>query len=144
MRRSNYVEFNKIRFSLLWFFCDLLWFFKGLVKIKIKKKKRKTAVTSSSNCSERLCERFCESEESEWTVLLFREEKQIRVKVEGYKRTFSIIDWLHTARQNSKMGCASFQLDQTYIWAGLETICVNWTHDVFFLVPQDVCAYISY
>jgi len=38
MRRSTYVEFNKIRFSLLWFFGDLLWFFKDLVKIKNKRK----------------------------------------------------------------------------------------------------------
>ena len=38
MRRSTYLEFNKIRFSLLWFFCDLLWFFKDLVKIKNKRK----------------------------------------------------------------------------------------------------------
>ena len=38
MRRSTYVEFNKIGFSLLWSFCDLLWFFKDLVKIKNKRK----------------------------------------------------------------------------------------------------------
>ena len=36
IRRSTYVEFKKIRFSLLWFFGDLLWFFKDLVKIKNK------------------------------------------------------------------------------------------------------------
>ena len=68
MHKSTYVEFNKIRFSILWFFCDLLWFFKDLVKIK-KKKYRKTDATSPSNCSGRLCERFCESEETGQTIL---------------------------------------------------------------------------
>jgi hypothetical protein len=36
------MESNKIRFSILWFFCDLLWFFKGLAEIN-KKEKDKTA-----------------------------------------------------------------------------------------------------
>ena len=40
MRRSAYVEFNKIGFTLLWFFCDLLWFLKDLVKIKNKKREK--------------------------------------------------------------------------------------------------------
>ena len=66
MHKSTYVEFNKIRFSILWFFCDLLWFFKNLIKIK---KNRKTDATSPSNCSGRLCERFCESEETGQTIL---------------------------------------------------------------------------
>ena len=26
--RSTHLEFNRIGFSILWFFCDLLWFFK--------------------------------------------------------------------------------------------------------------------
>ena len=69
-------------------FCDLLRFFKGLVKIKKEKKRRKTAATSSSNRSGRLCERFCECEEAERMVLLFREEKQNRLKVEGDKNDF--------------------------------------------------------
>jgi len=38
-----HVEFNKIIFSILWFFCNLLWFFKDLAKIN-KKEKDKTFV----------------------------------------------------------------------------------------------------
>ena len=41
MRRSTYEEFNKIGFSFLYFFCDLLCFFKDLVKIKKKRKREK-------------------------------------------------------------------------------------------------------
>ena len=50
---------------------------------------RKPTVSSPSNRSRRLCKRFCESEEARRMVLLSREEKQIRPKVEGEKMTFS-------------------------------------------------------
>jgi hypothetical protein len=40
--RSTYVESNKIGFFILWFFYDLLWFFKDSAKIN-KKEKDKTA-----------------------------------------------------------------------------------------------------
>ena len=50
---------------------------------------RKPTVSSPSNRSRRLCKRFCESEEARRMILLSREEKQIRPKVEGDKRTFS-------------------------------------------------------
>jgi len=42
------VEFNKIRFSILWFFCDLLWFFKDSAEIN-KKEKDKTAFKTAYN-----------------------------------------------------------------------------------------------
>ena len=48
----------------------------------------KTAATSPLNRSGRLCEWFCEYEEAERTVLWSRNEKQIRLKVEGGKNDF--------------------------------------------------------
>ena len=45
------------------------------------KEKEKTAATLASNRSRRLCEWFYESEKAGWMVSLFREEKQILLKV---------------------------------------------------------------
>jgi len=53
--------------------------FKDLVKIK-NKRKGKTAAISPSNRSEKLCERFCESEEAGQMILLSMEEKHIPTK----------------------------------------------------------------
>ena len=39
--RSTHVEFNKIRFTIFGFFCDLLWFFKDSAEINKKEKKTK-------------------------------------------------------------------------------------------------------
>ena len=47
---------------------------------------KKTAATSPSNRSRRLCKWFCEYEKTELTVLLSRDEKQIRSKIEGGKK----------------------------------------------------------
>ena len=50
----------------------------------------KTAAISHLNRSGRLCERFYEFEKVGRTILLSMEEKQIRLKVEGDKKTFSL------------------------------------------------------
>jgi hypothetical protein len=55
---------------------------------KKEKKRKKIAATSPSNRSGRLCERFCESEESGRTILLSREEKQIQPKIKGGRKNF--------------------------------------------------------
>ena len=55
---------------------------------KKEKKNRKTDAISPSNRSGRICKRFCEYEEAGRTILWFREEKQIRLKVEGVKKDF--------------------------------------------------------
>jgi hypothetical protein len=39
---STHVESNKIEFFILWFFCDLLWFFKHLDEINKKDKDKTT------------------------------------------------------------------------------------------------------
>ena len=62
MCRSTLVESNKIGFSILWFFCDLLWFFKDSAKIN-KKEKDKTAFKTAYN----------KAREVKWTVLKIEE-----------------------------------------------------------------------
>ena len=52
------MESNKIRFYILWFFCDLLWFFKDSAEIN-KKEKDKTAFKTAYN----------RAREVRWTVL---------------------------------------------------------------------------
>ena len=42
------MESNKIEFSILWFFCDLLWFYKDSAEIN-KKEKDKTAFKTAYN-----------------------------------------------------------------------------------------------
>jgi hypothetical protein len=46
--RPTHMESNKIRFFILWFLCDLLWFFKDLAEIN-KKEKDKIAFKTVYN-----------------------------------------------------------------------------------------------
>ena len=56
--RSIHVESKKIGFFILWFFYDLLWFFKDSTEIN-KKEKNKTAFKTAYN----------RAREVRWTVL---------------------------------------------------------------------------
>ena len=91
LRRSTYVEFNKIRFSILWFFGNLLWFFKDIVKIKIKEKEKNRCHLSLKPLREVM-----------WTVswvwegwtdgfVVQKEKKRFSPKLREAKKTFS--DW---------------------------------------------------
>ena len=104
LRKYTHVESNQICFSILWFFCDLLWFFKNSVKINIKKG-IKTAAMWASNRSERLCELFRESKESTWMISLSREKKQIRTKVLGERKKdlFLVITCVEAGPHNGLM-----------------------------------------
>ena len=68
------MESNKIRFSILWFFCDLRWFFKDSAEIN-KKEKDKTAYNPAM--------------EVRWTVLKVEGGVLSDFEVQGRKWTFA-------------------------------------------------------
>ena len=75
--RSTHVESNKIEFSILWFFCYLLWFFKDSAKIN-KKEKDKTAFKTAYN----------RTSEVKWTVLKVQGDGLSGFRVQGGKVNF--------------------------------------------------------
>ena len=71
------MESKKIGFSILWFFCDLLWFFKDSAEIN-KKEKDKTAFKTAYN----------RVREVRWTVLKVEEVILPGFEIQGEKSNF--------------------------------------------------------
>jgi hypothetical protein len=95
------VESNKIRFSILWFFYDLLWFFKYSAKIN---KKDKTAIIVANHC-------YC----SKTTV-----KNRPEGKIDGFdslwgKLDHFIVQWVTCSRVHSSGGYLDFSNKKPFL-----------------------------
>ena len=109
MRRSTYVEFIKIGFTLLWFFfCDLLWFFKDLVKIKNKRKGEKPLSRHPQTAQGGYVNGFVSPKRLDVRFYCPRRKSKFGSKLRKAKRTFSF--WFQLPPPASFRGPISHQL----------------------------------
>ena len=87
--RSTHVESNKIGFPILWFYCDLLWFFKNSIKIDIKEKVEKLLPSQLQTTKGGNVPGFRSSRSLFGQFCCSGRKNKICPKLRGVKKTFS-------------------------------------------------------